>query len=721
MNTKLTIKNFRVFDENGVSIDIKPLTILTGCNSSGKSSIVKAAFLLNSFIKQISKANEEIGNKIKLSNYKLDFTRYPNNLLGRFDKVIPKGSSSQKVTLGYSIHSYLLSKDVDVLLVFAADENDDLNNAYLESISMSIEGGVFYSSDKEKGSAYNLNLIKNYLPSFVKAKIVIDDVCDLFSLPIGEEFGISEEYFENEKNNLVPQLQEIGRDRIMDIAKYIRFTNDSIHLKYKKEQRELLKWTEDNNSFFNIPVLDYLHSISKEEIWTVVEEKMVSDDGMNTYLANHSVVLSASKKVVDDFMASPFDTFDAYFKDFEHRFLEHAVAVGKDYPCLAKTTISQTFLTNHPEGFWRSSEAIYIGDENEPSFKPAKTPEQKMKEWNEMPLTFDALYNVIMLWNEKYTTENSEYYYTGGCKKDSLPDETFETPGSFHHDAFEMLTTFAEHISYETILNSGFENMSYVSSARATVKKLYAMEEKSDFTELLQRYFDAKHNYVDRDYSLRSKYKVNEFINHWIKQFKLGESLSFELDEDGLGVKILLHKTNDDKGHLLSDEGYGITQLISIMLQIETAIISAKNEKANDNYGLTAIDKYDTDVFHFEECTIAIEEPEIHLHPSYQSKLAEMFVEAYSKYNIHFIIETHSEYLIRKLQTLAAKKIINSNDISIQYVYSPNIEERPLYTPQITSIKVKSDGRLTDSFGPGFFDEADNAAMELLTLKEQNL
>ena len=49
MNTNLTIKNFRVFDEEGVTIELKPLTILTGCNSSGKSSVVKAVLLLNDF------------------------------------------------------------------------------------------------------------------------------------------------------------------------------------------------------------------------------------------------------------------------------------------------------------------------------------------------------------------------------------------------------------------------------------------------------------------------------------------------------------------------------------------------------------------------------------------------------------------------------------------------------------------------------------------------
>ena len=155
------------------------------------------------------------------------------------------------------------------------------------------------------------------------------------------------------------------------------------------------------------------------------------------------------------------------------------------------------------------------------------------------------------------------------------------------------------------------------------------------------------------------------------------------------------------------------------MLQIETAIISAQGIKIkNPLYSITGINGSE---FLFEKNTVAIEEPEIHLHPSYQSKLAEMFVEAYSKYNIHFIIETHSEYLIRKLQTLVAKKEIEAEKVSIQYVYSPYIEQRPLYTPQVKSISVKSDGRLTDSFGTGFFDEADNAAMELLTLKEQDL
>ena len=107
MNTNLTIKNFRVFDEEGVTIELKPLTILTGCNSSGKSSVVKAVLLLNDFLSQIKKAidNDE---PVRLEDYKIDFRKYPNNLLGKFDKVVHNGSSNKEVTIAYTTYSRML-------------------------------------------------------------------------------------------------------------------------------------------------------------------------------------------------------------------------------------------------------------------------------------------------------------------------------------------------------------------------------------------------------------------------------------------------------------------------------------------------------------------------------------------------------------------------------------------------------------------------------------
>lgn len=44
------IKNFRVFDTKGSTFNLKPITILTGANSSGKSSLVKSILLFKKYL-----------------------------------------------------------------------------------------------------------------------------------------------------------------------------------------------------------------------------------------------------------------------------------------------------------------------------------------------------------------------------------------------------------------------------------------------------------------------------------------------------------------------------------------------------------------------------------------------------------------------------------------------------------------------------------------------
>ena len=715
MNTNFTIKNFRVFDENGVSLELKPITILTGCNSSGKSSIVKAAFLLNSFMKQVNNAISK-GEEIALNKYKIDFTSYPNNLLGRFDKVVPHGSSTKTITLEYTIHSCLISKDVNVELVFAEDKNDDLNHAYLVSLSMSTNDGVFYTSDIEKGNSFNLNIIKHELSSYALTSYLVEDLCNssiLTCLDV-EEGGITAEEWKTLKENHTLRLKQIGKDRVKDVVKYLRFMKRENDYSFKKTDLELLDWTESNDSFFNIPVLNYLRTIKKEELKSIVDSELISEDEKNTYLSPTSIIQTASDRVINDFVNSNYETFDVYFKDFEHRFFENAAGDNKkNSPNISKIEWNKEYIQSHPKG--SKSEIIIPFDEDELqelAREERKSIQQKIEEWMNWPLSFEIIYEVVMLWNEKYVPGDTDYY-KGGYVVYSDPDGYEATlPGQFHHLAFDYLKDFTNSLLYEAISSSGFEHMSYVSSSRANVKKLYALDEKNDFTELLKRYFEIKRIFNGKKSSMKPDYKADSFMNKWIKLFEIGESLSFQLDEDGLGVKIYLHKSTDDHGSLLSDEGYGITQLVSILLQTETAILSAKEKTANNNHSLSIFDKYDSSVFHFEENTIAIEEPEIHLHPSFQSKLAEMFVDAYTNYNIHFIIETHSEYLIRKTQVIVAEQGYKTNDevqekCPFQTYYVP-INKKPY------SLGYRKDGKFVNDFGSGFYDEASDLAFKIL-------
>ena len=81
--------------------------------------------------------------------------------------------------------------------------------------------------------------------------------------------------------------------------------------------------------------------------------------------------------------------------------------------------------------------------------------------------------------------------------------------------------------------------------------------------------------------------------------------------------------------------------------------------------------------------------------------------------------ETHSEYLIRKLQFWVAKYRINSDDINIYYLNNQNSYSE-VEDSVLKKIKIRKDGSLSEPFGEGFFDEAINLKFELLKLKSLN-
>ena len=66
--------------------------------------------------------------------------------------------------------------------------------------------------------------------------------------------------------------------------------------------------------------------------------------------------------------------------------------------------------------------------------------------------------------------------------------------------------------------------------------------------------------------------------------------------------------------------------------------------------------------------SVVLEEPEIHLHPLAQSLLAELFVEVSRKRNIQFIVETHSEHLFRRMQTLIARRTIEPEHCAMYFI-----------------------------------------------------
>ena len=246
----------------------------------------------------------------------------------------------------------------------------------------------------------------------------------------------------------------------------------------------------------------------------------------------------------------------------------------------------------------------------------------------------------------------------------------------------------------ECLLPWFIKNVVYIDSSSANVKRLYSIEDENKMCIALSK--------------LVKNGITGSYVNKWLKKFNIADSIEIVGTEEGIGIMVYLNKGGEK--YLLADEGYGITQLVSLFLQLENIIIENRHSINGDIWE----DNTDNN-FYYSHSFVAIEEPEIHLHPKYQSLLADMFVEAYQKYNIHFIIETHSEYLIRKLQVLVADKenILTPNDVSLNYVEK---NEDGISTNR--KIEIREDGSLNGTlFGSGFYDEADSLAMELFRRK----
>ncbi len=164
--------------------------------------------------------------------------------------------------------------------------------------------------------------------------------------------------------------------------------------------------------------------------------------------------------------------------------------------------------------------------------------------------------------------------------------------------------------------------------------------------------------------------------NKWLKHLDIGYKLEVKPVGTNSGdlFEVRLIDTRR-KGHVdasLPDVGFGISQLLPFIVQ---SLVS-------------------------EEQIISIEQPEVHVHPRLQADLGELLAEAIKPPRCNrFIIETHSEHLILRLQRLVAEKQIAPEDISVIYV------SRGHEGAKAERLRLDEEGDFIDEWPNGFFPE----------------
>lgn len=223
-------------------------------------------------------------------------------------------------------------------------------------------------------------------------------------------------------------------------------------------------------------------------------------------------------------------------------------------------------------------------------------------------------------------------------------------------------------------------NFAYIETHNASHSLAINKEDKNSFlAQTIADFYSKVPRFKDSS--------IYPFIVEWMDKFHIGTD--FEIATHFGGEIFTVNIIKEDETMPLGTLGTGAIQIFILLLKFAT-ILKTIGEDAN--------------------IVVLIEEPEQNLHPALQSKLAELFLEVYEKSGrrIHFVIETHSEYLIRKTQVMVAdeKYAGVKKDTPFKVYYFP--EKRLPY-----DMGYLPNGCFSEKFETGFFDEASNLAFEI--------
>lgn len=99
--------------------------------------------------------------------------------------------------------------------------------------------------------------------------------------------------------------------------------------------------------------------------------------------------------------------------------------------------------------------------------------------------------------------------------------------------------------------------------------------------------------------------------------------------------------------------------------------------------------------------TVLIEQPELHLHPEAQGKLADVLLAFARSRRLRLVIETHSEHILLRLQRRVAETALDPEDLAIYFVDSSK------KSTKVSRANVDHQGKVDNSAIPGGFFEDD--------------
>ena len=273
------------------------------------------------------------------------------------------------------------------------------------------------------------------------------------------------------------------------------------------------------------------------------------------------------------------------------------------------------------------------------------------------------------------------------------PLKFYGFPDEVHYNYLN--TRFLADLEFELALLLGGVGLNYLGPLRARPERSYSWSDAYPTDIGRSGEFAVEAILAARDQgqmigrgSGRPRLSLEEYAAQWLKDLGLIHDFRVERVAEGSRLfEVKLRKSPNSAEVLLPDVGFGVSQVLPAIVLCSLVP---------------------------EGSTVILEQPEIHLHPSAQAGLADVFVDAWRRRKVQVIVESHSEHLLRRLQRRIAEEKIPQEDVGL-FFCSPGDE-----ASRLEELEVDPFGNIAnwpkDFFGDQF---GEIASMSEAGLKRQ--
>jgi predicted ATPase len=239
-----------------------------------------------------------------------------------------------------------------------------------------------------------------------------------------------------------------------------------------------------------------------------------------------------------------------------------------------------------------------------------------------------------------------------------------------------------------------FVNIKYLGPLR-TLKSYFAFEDATSLYDVGKNGENAVYIYHEKKdleiswFALDSESQngqikrsttIEEAVTYWLKY--LGAAYAVKTTDDSNGIDIKFKQTADSPFSSFANLGVGVTQVFPIIVS------GLVTEPGN---------------------ILIVDEPEAHLHPRMQTRLADFFVNM-ALSGRQCLIETHSEYIIEQIRyRIAESPSKKSLENQVKIFFAEKIDGISTFK----DIKINKYAKLSE-WPKGFFDESQDVIGKIM-------